>query len=78
MSKNEQTDIDKLSFEQAYSQLEETVHKLEAGNLPLEEVVALYQRGMALAEHCGLQLDKAELSIKALAPSGELVDFDEE
>ena len=77
MSKNNQNDIAKMAFEQAYSELEETVQKLEAGNLPLEEAIALYRRGMALAEHCSLQLDKAELSIKALAPSGELVELDE-
>lgn len=78
MSQTNQTDIEKMSFEQAYSELEETVQKLEAGNLPLEEAIALYQRGMALAQRCSLQLDQAELSIKALAPSGEPVDFDEE
>lgn len=75
-NKNEDT-IESLSFEQAYHQLEETVQQLEAGNLPLAEAVSLYQRGMALAKQCGLQLDKAELSIKRLAPSGELIDFDE-
>lgn len=77
MTKTNQADIKKMSFEQAYSELEETVQKLEAGNLPLAEAIALYQRGMALAEHCGSQLDQAELSIKTLAPSGELVDFEE-
>ncbi|HXW00972.1 MAG TPA: exodeoxyribonuclease VII small subunit, partial [Anaerolineae bacterium] len=64
-------------FEQAYTELETTVQKLEAGNLPLEEALLLYQRGMALAAYCNLQLDKAELRIKTLAPSGELVDFEE-
>jgi exodeoxyribonuclease VII small subunit len=54
------------------------VQQLEVGNLPLEEAIALYQRGMALAKYCNLQLDNAELRIKMLAPSGELVDFDEE
>ena len=66
-----------LSFEQAYAQLEETVQKLEAGNLPLEETIALYQAGMALAKRCGLQLDEAELSIKSLTPSGEMVEFED-
>jgi exodeoxyribonuclease VII small subunit len=73
-----QTGIETLTFEQAYRELEETVQKLEAGNLPLEEALALYQRGMALAQYCNRQLDSAELRIKTLAPSGELVDFDEE
>jgi exodeoxyribonuclease VII small subunit len=74
----DQNNIDKLSFEQAYQELEETVQKLEAGDLPLADALALYQRGVALAQHCGLQLDEAELSIQALTPSGDLVDFEDE
>lgn len=78
MSQKKKNDLEAMSFEQAYRELEETVQKLEAGSLPLEETISLYQRGIALAQHCGLQLDNAELSIQALAPSGELVDFDDE
>ncbi len=74
---NNQIAIETMTFEQAYRELDETVQQLEAGNLPLEEAIALYQRGMALAKHCNQQLDKAELRIKMLAPTGELVDFDE-
>jgi exodeoxyribonuclease VII small subunit len=77
MSKNHQEDIQSLSFEQAYNQLQEAVQQLEAGNLSLEETIALYQQGMALAKQCNWQLDNAELSIKKLTPSGDLVDFDE-
>jgi exodeoxyribonuclease VII small subunit len=75
---NNQITIESMTFEQAYHELEETVQRLEAGNLPLEEAIELYQRGMALAQYCNQQLDSAELRIKTLAPSGELVDFDEE
>ncbi len=77
MKKNSQNDIETMTFERAYKELEETVQQLEVGNLPLEEAIALYQRGMALAKYCNLQLDNAELRIKMLAPSGELVDFEE-
>ncbi|MCG3208104.1 MAG: Exodeoxyribonuclease 7 small subunit [Anaerolineae bacterium] len=70
-------EITGLTFEQAYRQLEETVQKLEAGNLPLEESLALYRRGMALAERCSRVLDEAELSIKTLTAAGELEDFEE-
>ena len=73
MSKKSQKTNAPLTFEQAFSKLEETVQKLEAGNLPLEEALALYEQGMTLAKQCGLQLDNAELSIKSLMPSGELV-----
>lgn len=70
-------DIDQLTFEEAYLRLQETVTQLEAGNLPLVEAMTLYQTGMDLAKQCGLQLDQAELTIKKLTPSGDLVDFDE-
>ena len=69
--------IEEMSFEQAYRQLEETVQQLEAGNLPLQEVIALYQRGTALVKYCSLHLDNAELSIKTLTPPGDMVDFEE-
>ena len=72
-----QQDIESFSFEQAFAQLEETVQKLEAGNLSLEETIALYQAGMALSRRCGQQLDEAELSIKRLTPSGEMVEFED-
>ncbi|MFN8458511.1 MAG: exodeoxyribonuclease VII small subunit [Anaerolineae bacterium] len=75
---NNQPALESMSFEQAYRALEETVQRLEAGNLPLEEAVALYQRGMELAKQCNAQLDNVELRIKLLTPSGELVDFEEE
>jgi exodeoxyribonuclease VII small subunit len=60
------TDIDELSFEVAFSELEETVQKLEAGELTLEESVALFERGQALATHCQQQLDAAELKVEQL------------
>jgi exodeoxyribonuclease VII small subunit len=72
-----QDDLKTLTFEQAYSLLQETVQQLEAGNLPLEESIALYQKGMALAKQCGWQLDNAELSIKKVTPVGDLVDYDD-
>ena len=67
--------IDKLTFEQAFSELEENVRKLEAGGLTLEEGMALFERGQALAAHCGTQLDQAELKVQQLAPEG-IVPFE--
>jgi len=71
MSENE--NIADLTFEQAFAALSETLDKLEAGELPLQEAITLYERGMALAQHCGQELDAAELRIQQLTPSGELV-----
>ncbi len=56
------------TFEELYTELEETVQKLEAGNLTLDESLALYERGMELARRCGTQLDQAELRVKELTP----------
>jgi len=63
-------EVEKLTFEQAFAELEETVRKLEMGGLALEESLALFERGQALAAHCGTQLDQAELKVQQLAPEG--------
>ncbi|MDX1523114.1 MAG: exodeoxyribonuclease VII small subunit [Anaerolineae bacterium] len=69
-------DIKKMTFEQAYTELEKTLAELEGGNLPLAKSLALYERGMDLARQCNVQLDQAELTIKKLTPAGDLVDFE--
>ena len=55
--------IDDLRFEEAYGELETIVRRLEGGDLPLEESVALYERGRELAIHCQRLLDAAELRV---------------
>ena len=52
-----------LTFEQAFAELEESVRTLERGDLPLEESLALYERGQELAAYCAKLLDEAELKI---------------
>ena len=64
--------IETLTFEQAFAELEETVRKLEAGGLALEESLALFERGQALAAHCNAQLDQAELKVRQLSPEGSV------
>ena len=59
----------KQTFEQLYGQLEEAVGKLEAGGLPLEDAIALYEQGMELARRCQERLDNAELKITKLRES---------
>ena len=48
-----ETDINKLTFEKALAELEQIVQKLEGGAVPLEESVAIYERGEALKRRCG-------------------------
>ena len=57
------------SFEQLFEELEATVQKLEAGNLTLDESMALYEHGIQLAKKCSEQLDRAELRVRELAPA---------
>lgn len=64
-------DIQNMTFEEAFSELEEVVNRLEAGGLPLEDSLALFERGQALAAHCSELLDEAELKVKQITPEGE-------
>ncbi|MBN1438117.1 MAG: exodeoxyribonuclease VII small subunit [Anaerolineales bacterium] len=54
------------SYEKSFSELQEIVAKLEAGDLPLEDALTLYERGQALAKTCSDLLEKAELRIREL------------
>ena len=71
--RGEMAEISELSFEAAFAELEETVRKLEIVELTLEESLALFERGQALATRCQKQLDAAELKVQQLlsTPQGE-------
>ena len=58
--------IEELTFEQAFAELEESVRTLERGDLPLEESLALYERGQELAAYCAKLLDDAQLKIEQI------------
>lgn len=64
---------DKLSFEQALEELNETVSRLEAGELSLEASLVLFERGQWLANYCQKLLDEASLKVEMLTNSGEIV-----
>lgn len=69
------TPTDDLPFEQAFQELDELVKQLEAGELSLDESLALYERGQALAVRCQSLLETAELKIQTLTPEG-VKDFE--
>jgi exodeoxyribonuclease VII small subunit len=54
-----ETPVADLSYEAARDELVETVHRLEAGGTTLEESLALWERGEALAQRCQEWLDGA-------------------
>jgi exodeoxyribonuclease VII small subunit len=65
---NSQTEveIDQLSFERAIEELESIVRRLEDGKVPLEESVAIYERGEALKRRCEDLLRQAEARVQKI------------
>jgi exodeoxyribonuclease VII small subunit len=59
-------DIKKLTFEKAIEELELIVKRLEEGKVPLEESVAIYERGEALKRRCDELLRAAEARIEKI------------
>ena len=55
-----------LKFEDALARLEQIVHTLEAGNLPLEESLTAFEEGIRLAKSCAKYLEEAERRIELL------------
>lgn len=59
-------DIQSMSYEQAYTELEGIVDGLETNQKSLDEALALFERGQALAKHCAGLLDRAELKVQQI------------
>ena len=62
------------SFEEAFDELDKTVELLEAGDIPLEDSISLFERGMKLAAELEKQLEQAELRVRKLRPSSVELD----
>ena len=60
-----------LPYEQRSARLEEIVSRLESGELPLEESLALYEGGVALVRACTRELDEAEQKVRILRRTAE-------
>jgi exodeoxyribonuclease VII small subunit len=66
MAENTQADVKKLSFERAIEELELIVKRLEEGRVPLEESIAIYERGEALKRRCEELLRQAEARVEKI------------
>ena len=60
--------VEGLSFEEAMTELESIVRRLEGGQARLEEAMDSYARGTALRAHCERKLSEAEARVQALVP----------
>jgi len=66
MANGTNSDIGKLPFERAIEELESIVKRLEEGKVPLEESVAIYERGEVLKKRCEELLHQAEARVEKI------------
>ncbi len=73
MSRTDAPALAALPFEKALSELEDIVRRLERGDVPLEDSIAIYERGEALKKYCEALLKKAEARIEkiSIGPDGQ-------
>jgi exodeoxyribonuclease VII small subunit len=67
--------VQALPFDAAMQELEDLVAQIAAGQLPLEELIAGYERGAALLQHCQAKLQAVEAQIKVME-AGQLKAWD--
>lgn len=71
-----------IDFEKALAELEQQVHLLESGELPLEDALKAFEDGIRLTRDCQQALAEAEQKVQLLLerPDGSVsaVDFDED
>jgi|BarGraNGADG00212_1021973.scaffolds.fasta_scaffold113921_1 exodeoxyribonuclease VII small subunit len=58
--------VESLSYEQALAEMETIIQQMEGEPLALEQSLALFERGQALAKHCADLLAQAELKVRQL------------
>ncbi len=70
------SDVEEIKFEEALAKLEAVVHRLESGELPLEESLRLFEEGVHLTKVCAHRLEEAERRIAILKKDerGELLE----
>ncbi|MHC4753387.1 MAG: exodeoxyribonuclease VII small subunit [Planctomycetota bacterium] len=67
VEKKQKNSIDKMSFEEAIKELTDIVSKIEQGEIPLQDSLTQYEKGMALIKHCRGILQKAEKRIEKIS-----------
>ena len=67
-----------VSFDQAIQELEDIVRQLEQGDVPLEDAISLYKKGMELSSVCHDKLQSAEKQlISIMDENGERTPFNQ-
>ncbi len=63
-------DLESLSYEEAFAELETVVNALESEEQSLDDSLTLFERGQALIKRCAFLLEKASLKIRQLSSDG--------
>jgi exodeoxyribonuclease VII small subunit len=77
ISEKQSDDEAELSFEQALTNLEEIIQRMESGEAPLDSLVKNYQNGLKMLNFCRRKIEAAEMKIKEVQEkNGELIEKD--
>ncbi len=71
----EQRDVQELSLEEAFEQIENVITHLEQEEITLEESFKEYNRGMQLLKYCNETIDKVEKKVLQINEEGGLDEF---
>ena len=63
------TELDKLTFEEAMNELEKLVDSLDKGDVSLDEAIAAYDRGSQLKDYCQKKLHDAKMKVETIQAS---------
>ena len=63
------TELEKLSFEEAMQELEKLVNSLDKGDVSLDEAIAAYDRGSQLKDYCQKKLHDAKMKVETIQAS---------
>jgi len=67
MAEGKKNDVEKLSFEDAIKELTDIVGKIEQGEIPLQDSLEQYEKGMSLIKRCRAILQEAEKRIEKIS-----------
>ena len=75
MAEKKEKSLEEQSLEEIFSDLEQTIKKMEEGEISLEESFQLYHQGMDMLKACNDKIDKVEKKMLLLDEEGEEHEF---
>ena len=66
------TELEKLTFEEAMQELEKLVDSLDRGDVSLDEAIAAYDRGSQLKDYCQKKLHEAKMKVETIQVSDNI------